>query len=255
MRWLHILTGLAALGAGALALGARKGGRLHARSGLVFAVTMLVMSGTGAVMAVFAPSRLSLIAGVLTIYLVTTALVTVRRPPGTVGRGDIAALLTALAIGLAGLAYGFAAVRSPNGRIDGLPAAPGFMFGVVGLLAAVGDARLLLGRGVRGTARLTRHLWRMTFALFIATSSFFLGQARLFPRPVRASGVLSVPVLLVLAALLYWLVRVRFRGSAARVGRAAFAPGVSSAAAAVGGAPVGAASPEPRRPARGQTVM
>jgi uncharacterized membrane protein len=223
MRWIHILTGLGALAAGALALGARKGGRLHARSGWVFVATMLVMSGSGALMAVFAPSRLSLLAGVLTFYLVATALLTVRRPPRTLGRGDVTGLLVALAVGLAGLAFGFAALRSPTGRIDGLPAAPGFMFGVVGLLAAVGDARLLLGRGVHGTARLTRHLWRMSFALFIATASFFLGQARLFPRPLRASGVLAVPVLLVLAALAYWLVRVRSKGMAARVARAAVA--------------------------------
>jgi hypothetical protein len=49
----------------------------------------------------------------------------------------------------------------------------------------------------------------MCLAMLIATASFFLGQAKLFPPAVRASGVLRVPVLLVLGALLYWLVRVQ----------------------------------------------
>jgi hypothetical protein len=34
--------------------------------------------------------------------------------------------------------------------------------------------------------RITRHLWRMCFGLFIATGSFFLGQQAVFPRfPAR----------------------------------------------------------------------
>jgi hypothetical protein len=47
----------------------------------------------------------------------------------------------------------------------------------------------------------------MCFALFMAAGSFFLGQARLFPASVRRSGLLVVPVLLVLGAMLYWMAR------------------------------------------------
>jgi hypothetical protein len=54
-------------------------------------------------------------------------------------------------------------------------------------------------------------LWRMCLALFIATGSFFLGQAQVFPAPIRDSGLLAVPVFAVLAAMLYWLWRVRAR--------------------------------------------
>ncbi len=63
--------------------------------------------------------------------------------------------------------------------------------------------------GLAGAQRLTRHLWRMCVAMFMATASFFLGQAKLFPPGVRQSGVLALPVLLVIGALVYWLVRVR----------------------------------------------
>ena len=52
----------------------------------------------------------------------------------------------------------------------------------------------------------------MCLGLFIATGSFFLGQMRFVPEPVRI-----VPLLLVLAFapilfLIYWMWRVRVRG-------------------------------------------
>ena len=53
----------------------------------------------------------------------------------------------------------------------------------------------------------------MTFALFIAAMSFFFGQADVFPRAMRIPALLALPVLAVLASLLYWLWRVRVRRS------------------------------------------
>ncbi|MGH7694021.1 MAG: hypothetical protein ACRENH_03525, partial [Gemmatimonadaceae bacterium] len=50
---------------------------------------------------------------------------------------------------------------------------------------------------------------RMCFAFFIATGSFFFGQAKLFPAAVRESGLLSIPALLPFALLLYWVVRIK----------------------------------------------
>ena len=82
------------------------------------------------------------------------------------------------------------------------------MFGIAGLAGGLLDARLLYAGANQGAHRNARHLWRMGFALWIATTSFFLGQAKLFPEPVRESGLLAVPVLLVAGMVLYWLVRV-----------------------------------------------
>jgi hypothetical protein len=42
------------------------------------------------------------------------------------------------------------------------------MFMAIGSLAAVGNLRLILQRGVSGAVRLARHLWRMTAARFMA---------------------------------------------------------------------------------------
>ena len=52
MKLIHVLAGLTALMAGAVALYALKGARLHRRSGIVFVYAMLVMSSTGALMSV-----------------------------------------------------------------------------------------------------------------------------------------------------------------------------------------------------------
>jgi hypothetical protein len=79
------------------------------------------------------------------------------------------------------------------------------MLVIIGSLAALGDLRLILKRGVTGATRLVRHLWRMTVALFIAANSLFLGQPQVFPTTLQKSGLLFVPALLILALLLFWL--------------------------------------------------
>ena len=50
----------------------------------------------------------------------------------------------------------------------------------------------------------------MSFALFIATGSFFLGQQKVFPRALRGLQVWFVPAFLPLLLLIYWLFRVCF---------------------------------------------
>jgi uncharacterized membrane protein len=208
MILLHILGGLTALSSGAVALSAPKGGRLHRKSGIVFVYAMLVMSTSGAIMTALMPERISVIAGMLTFYLVVTALLTVRR-----GRGlgsdwlNVGAALFGLAVGL--LSITFAIQGLSTGNADGL-APMGFIFGTVALLAAAGDIRMLLTHNMQWTHRIARHLWRMCFALWIAAASFFLGQADEIPEALRIMPLLCTPVLLVLLLMFYWLARVLF---------------------------------------------
>jgi hypothetical protein len=91
------------------------------------------------------------------------------------------------------------------------------MFGVVALIAVAGDLRVIRGRAVEGGARIARHLWRMSFALFIAAMSFFIGQARVIPQPIRIMPLLALPVVAVLATMGYWLWRVRRKRAPHRV--------------------------------------
>lgn len=205
----HITAGALALVAGAVAMFALKGGTLHRKSGMVFVIAMVTMTCSAVVIAAFfRPNRVNVVAGTLTFYLVCTGLLTVRRSVEQ-ARGWMTGFML---LGLAGSAYAFSlafeAMNSAGGKVDGIPPQPLFMFAVVGLLGGLLDARVLWARSIEGAHRLARHLWRMSFAMWIATTSFFFGQAKFFPEPIRKSGVLAIPVVLVLVFLLYWLVRV-----------------------------------------------
>src|SRR5262249_22094399 len=105
---------------------------------------------------------------------------------------------------------GFEALHSPTGPKNGVPVGMSFFMGIVCLLAATGDLRMLLRGGVFGTQRIVRHLWRMCFGLFIATGSFFLGQPQVFPAFLRKTSLLLIPGILPLLLLIFWLCRVRF---------------------------------------------
>jgi hypothetical protein len=78
--------------------------------------------------------------------------------------------------------------------------------------------------GLRGNARTARHLWRMCIAMFIATGSFFAGQAKLFPDELRTPVLMFGPMLAVLATMAYWLVKLK-RGKRGPKGESA-APGL-----------------------------
>jgi hypothetical protein len=85
-----------------------------------------------------------------------------------------------------------------------------FFFGAILLLATGGDIRMLARGGISGRQRITRHLWRMCYGLFIATGSFFLGQQQVLPAFLRGSIFLTVLALLPFPLMIYWLLRVRF---------------------------------------------
>jgi uncharacterized membrane protein len=213
----HIVAAMLALACGSVALYAAKGRTLHRKSGLLFVYAMLTMALTGAGMAAFTGNVGNVVAGVLTAYLVVTALFTVRSPTIRLRRVDLGAMLVALIVGATCVVLGFAALASPRGTKFGIPFVVLFMFGTVALLAAAGDARVIRSGGLQGAPRLTRHLWRMCYAFWIATASFFLGPrarvATVIPEPLLKPVLLALPVLTVFVIMLYWLWRVRVRRS------------------------------------------
>ncbi len=206
----HIISGLTAIITGFMALYAAKGAKLHRKLGMIFVYSMVILGLTGAVIALLKLDVGTALGGVLAFYLVITGLVTFRRDGAGVQWMDRGAALLGWTLGLTYVTFGFQALYSITGRKYGYPPPLYFVFGAITLLAAIGDARMLLW-GIQGPRRLARHLWRMCFAMFIATGSFFLGQAKVFPKPIRIMPLLSLPVLIVIVAMLYWLWRVRFR--------------------------------------------
>ncbi len=210
LRWVHISMGMTALLSGAAAMTFLKGSRLHRLSGNAFFVSMLIMAGTGVYISIFiTPTMGNVMGGSMTFYLTATAWLTVWRKPRETGRLEIALAFLGLATAITGISFGIVALLSSNGRFSGYGPALYFIFGAAALLGTVLDVRMLARGGFSGTARLTRHLSRMCFAFFIATGSFFFGQAKLFPPAVRQSGVLTVLGLLPFVLLLYWAIRIR----------------------------------------------
>jgi uncharacterized membrane protein len=209
----HFAAGLASIVAGAVALSVAKGGRLHKQSGLVFTWGMIVLGLTAVAIGAYENRPSQVFAGLVVVYLVFTAMTTVKPLPGIGRRADVVLMVLAFCYAVASLYGGFTEWLDPTVKVVGRPrVVPPLVIGSVILLAATGDLRALRAGGLHGSRRLARHLWRMCFALFVATGSFFLGQMKFIPDPVRI-----VPLLLVLAFapivfLFYWMWRVRIRG-------------------------------------------
>src|SRR5688500_18195254 len=209
----HFASGLLSIVAGTIALGVAKGGRLHKQSGLVFTWAMIVLGLTAAGIGTYENRPGQVFAGLLAAYMVFSALTTVKPLP-RIGRPvNIALMILAFAYGAVSVYEGVTEWLDPTITVVGRPrVVPPLVFGTVVVLAAIGDLRAIRAGGLRGSRRLARHLWRMCFGLFIATGSFFLGQMKFIPEPVRI-----VPLLLVLGFapilfLFYWMWRVRVRG-------------------------------------------
>jgi uncharacterized membrane protein len=207
---LHISGGSVGLLAGTVAIAVRKGGRWHRVAGQVFVGGMLCLAGSGAIIAYMRAEPPNIIGGLLTIYMVMTAWLTGRHKDGRTGAFDWVALIFAFGIAAYLWPVGIQGMHRPHMMMNGVPAGMAFFLGSVVLLAAAGDIRMLAQGGITGARRIGRHAWRMSFGLFIATGSFFLGQQQVFPVRWRGSVVLMVLGLFPLALLVFWGVRVRF---------------------------------------------
>ena len=211
--WLTLVThfgvALIALAAGTIALVVAKGGRLHKQSGIVFACAMIITGILASVLSAYEGK--SVIGGLFVCYLVFTATTTVK-PFSWAGPGvDITLMIFAFAAATMLFAQGVVVWQKPHHMVAGVPAGMIFFLGTVCLLAAIGDLRMIRGGALRGTRRLARHLWRMCFGLFVATGSFFFGQVKFIPAPLRIMPLLSALGVAPLVILLYWMWRVRLR--------------------------------------------
>jgi uncharacterized membrane protein len=205
---IHIIAGSIAIVAGFISVFAVKGLKLHRKSGIIFVYSMLVLSITGAVIAIVKNQPPSVIGGSLALYFVITGLLTVRPRDQRFHWVDAAALVVGVMVGASALKLGFDALHSPTGTMSGVPSVMMFIFATVAMIGALGDVRMMRAGGLHGAQRIARHLWRMCFALFIASGSFFLGQAKVIPKPIRILPLLAIPALLPLLLMLFWLARV-----------------------------------------------
>jgi len=197
LMWVHIAGGLLALLSGTLAVIARKGGPLHVRAGTWFFASMLVLGVTASILEPFRSPPGSPIGGIMVCYFVATSWVAARRRDGTTACAAALIMAALMAWG------GFTGATTPAG------AGPVFALAGICLLAGLLDLNAILRKKLTAVQRISRHLWRMCFAFFIATGSFFLGQQDVMPEAVRGSPILFVPAFAPFAVMAFWLVRVR----------------------------------------------
>ena len=206
----HILAGSIGLITGFTALFVVKGAKIHRRVGTAFVYSMLAMAVAGGTMAIVKNIgvKVNVPSAILTAYLVLTSLAAVRATGPRARLFTIAAMLAVIPV--AAFDFIIAADLLADEKNRGF-AIPFFAFGVLGVFAIAGDLRVVRFGPLTGSRRIARHLWRMCFALLIASLSFFIGQAKVIPEPIRIMPLLAMPMLIVAVMMIYWMWRVRLR--------------------------------------------
>jgi uncharacterized membrane protein len=216
---IHVAAGALAMVLGAVALSVKKGGSIHRRSGMLFVYAMLVMGTTASILEFLrSAAATNVVAALMSVYFVGTALTTVR-PASRWTRGiNVAALTVAVGLALVAIVGGVKGVNNPGLSPGGVPfrtiGVMSFILATVLILAAAGDVRIMRSGMPRGGPRLARHLWRMCFALFIAAGSFFSIRervAKILPELFTTGPMRALPILLLFGSMFYWLWRVRGR--------------------------------------------
>ncbi len=204
----HVALGTVAVVVGAIALGARKGRRVHIGAGRIFVVSMGLASVLGAILGAvkFETFWITFHAGVLGATLVTSGVLAVRIHAPSAKRWFAAVAVLNAFNAVALLGAGWYATTLLDARLFGFAAEDYFFLFGMATIAGGGDARLLLGAQVTNRHRIAQHLLRMCIGFFIAAGSAFTGPgASAFPQAVQESGLLSLPEVTIVLLMLFWL--------------------------------------------------
>src|SRR5574340_1163368 len=108
------------------------------------------MAAAGVYLALAKAKPGDVLGGTLTLYLVATGWVTIRRGEGERGIFDWPALRVALALAGVAATWGLEAAKSQTGLKNGYPPGVYGFLGSVALLSAAGDVRVLWRGGIAG---------------------------------------------------------------------------------------------------------
>jgi hypothetical protein len=207
----HISGGALALVGSYGAIFSQKGSTLHRRAGTLFLYAMILMGTTAVGVGLERDKVATGLGGLFVVYYVITAVTTLRaRTPATAWLDRACTLLAVVLVAFT-LSDGMDVLLNHGGSRNGVPAGMILFIGTVAALAVVGDLRVMFAGPRTGRARLVRHLWRMCFAAFFASGSFYLGQMQAIPEPLRILPLLFVLALLPLGVMGYWRFRLRAR--------------------------------------------
>ena len=207
----HVFSGTLAVLAGAIAALTRKGGGIHVRTGKAFVVLMTVSSLLGAVMGLieFEQFFITFFAGLLGAYLVVSGWLTLNRSKAYGSLLDRTLIATNAITFLALITLGLQALGRPDGSMFGFAGESYLFLAVMSGGALIGDLIRLLRKSISRKHLIARHLWRMLLGFFIAAGSAFTGPgASVFPDAIQASGILSLPELIIFVLMIFYLVKI-----------------------------------------------
>jgi len=207
---IHLIAGSIAIIAGFASLMVPRNSSQHKVAGNTFLLSILMLGITSVYVAYTRTIMLSLVNGVFICYLSSTSWMAIKRKAGSTGYFEKVALGTVIGVAIMLIKFGLQAAESDSGKLSGFGPQVFYFFATIAIIAAIADIRMLCLGGLKGKQRIIRHIWRMCFPMFMATAAFFLGQAKLFPEPLRRIELLAVPVALVILFSGYWLFRVKF---------------------------------------------
>jgi len=206
MLILHIIAGSLVLVFGLISLLAGKGLTLHRRAGNIFFFAMIALSLSTAYLE-FQLGDFPIM-GLLSLYFASTSWAAVKRQQGTVGYFEFCAFLTITAIAITFYKWGWDIAYNGQELEGTLPLELYFVWGSIAAFAAIMDLNMILRGGIGGVHRIARHLWRMCIALLMATMSFL--SQDIFPESIANTGLLWLPIILLILMMFFWLCRLPF---------------------------------------------
>jgi len=207
---IHFIAGSIAIIAGFTALIFPKKPSVHRFAGNIFLVSMLMLGMTSIYVAYTRTIMLSLINGVFICYLISTSWMAIKQKPKIIGYFEKISAFVGGTVALMLFKFGLQAAHSDIGKLNGFGPEVFYFFATIATIAVIFDIKMILSGGLTRPQLIVRHLWRMCFPMFMATAAFFLGQAKLFPDPLRKIELLAIPVVLVMLFSGYWLFRSLF---------------------------------------------
>ncbi len=211
----HIFAGTILLVAGIAALLLRKGSRPHRMAGRIFTTCMVLVCLDGTYLAAIkadaslATRTGTMIIALTALYLAVTGWAAARRDDGETGWIERIAMLGIFTLAAISI-YTGQLIAGRSDPLDLMP--PPVYYVLAGIAAWLGalDISVLVRGGLSGRHRIARHLWRMCFAFFFAAAILFVANDHIFPQSWRDSGLLRLIPVAIIAAMLFWLVRVLF---------------------------------------------
>ncbi|GLR69823.1 hypothetical protein [Agaribacter marinus] len=207
---LHLYAGLITMAAGFIAILAPKGKFIHRWIGRIFLFTMGALCLSGFYLSITRSLQLTFFLAFFSAYLLFTGWYTMAR------RSSEANLIDKIGFALVTFGVLLSGGIATAGIVYDLPSPATeppyqgyYVFTGFALILAVGDYLYIWKNNGTRVSKLIRHLWRMMFSLLIATFIFVGGNTHVLPEALRKDWILSMPVIAIIIAMVFWVFRVK----------------------------------------------